>query len=92
MSLADIFIHLLNVVAPAMACALVLPWAARLMWHPKSSRWDLWTQMLVLWSLGMVVVFGGLWSLGRDGKMMTYTALVCIQATAQWLMMRGWRR
>lgn len=91
MSLLDIFTHLLNLVAPAMACAVVLPWAARWLFKSKAARTDVWTQSVVLWGVGIAVLLACLWGLGRDGKMVAYGALLITQASAQWLMVRGWR-
>ncbi len=91
MRLLDIFTHLLNLVAPAMACALVLPWAARWFLKPQAARIDVWTQSVVLWGVGIAALMVCLWALGRDGKMAAYAALVTSQATAQWWMMRAWR-
>jgi hypothetical protein len=33
----------------------------------------------------------GLWWFGNDGKMATFSAMVLVCATSQWLMLRGWR-
>jgi len=41
--------------------------------------------------VGCAVLVAGLIVLGRDGKMLTYAALVLGCATCQWVLVRGWR-
>jgi len=43
-------------------------------------------------AVGAAVLLAGLWVFGRDGKMLTYAALVLAGASCQWLLQRGWRR
>ena len=40
----------------------------------------------------MAVLAAGVLLLGPDGKMTTYAALVVACATAQWLVLAGWRK
>ena len=47
----------------------------------KSLSEDIWGAVL---AAGLV-----LW--GRDGKMLTYAALVVACATCQWVLVRGWK-
>ena len=37
------------------------------------------------------MLLAGLWLLGRDGKVLTYAALVLATASCQWLLQRGWK-
>jgi len=92
MTLLDILIHLLNFGAPALALALLLPLAARFVFKKRGLPLTWWTQVAINLIVGLAVLGGGLWWLGRDGKMQTYTALVLAVATSQWLLSRGWRR
>ena len=39
----------------------------------------------------VMVLAGGLWMFGRDGKMSTYAAMVVVCATTQWVMARAWK-
>jgi hypothetical protein len=39
-----------------------------------------------------LVLLAGLWFFGRDGKMLTYAALVVASATVQWVMLGLWRK
>lgn len=85
----DLLLHLAGFAAPAFFLALVLPWAGRLV-LPRAS-----TPVVVqgAWILvtGLAALAGGLWYFGRDGKMLTYGALVLVAATTQWLCARAWR-
>jgi hypothetical protein len=87
----DFSIHLLSFVAPALVVALLValagPWLL-----PRSGRplrW--WLPMVANFVAGVSVLIAGLWFFGRDGKMLTYAAMVVAVATAQWLSGRGWR-
>ncbi|HZN46968.1 MAG TPA: hypothetical protein VFB71_05050 [Ramlibacter sp.] len=91
MSPLDFSIHLLSFVAPALVVALLValagPWVL-----PRSGRplrW--WLPMVANFIAGVAVLVAGLWFFGRDGKMLTYAAMVVAVATAQWLSGRGWR-
>ena len=86
----DILNHLLNFIAPAAAVALLLVVCGRL-FSAQGSGMSLWRQFAAVFLVGLVVLAGGLALLGRDGKMMTYAALVVATATCQWMLVRGWR-
>jgi hypothetical protein len=91
MNLQDILLHLLNFVAPALALAVLLPLLAWPLFRKRTAMpW--WGQMLVNFTVGVLVQLASLWWLGRDGKMMAYALLVLAVASSQWLMARGWRR
>ncbi|MBL0422836.1 hypothetical protein JI739_21045 [Ramlibacter sp. AW1] len=93
MGFLDLLLHLSGFVAPALALALLMPTASRwlLRLQPvRAMRW--WVQAGIGFAVGVVVLLGGLWVFGRDGKMATYAALVGVMATLQWLMAGGWRR
>jgi hypothetical protein len=87
------FIHFSNFVAPAwwvaLFCVLIARWPAR-RWLPLA-RWGVLKQTLVSGVLGTLVLLGGLFVLGVDGKMATYSALVLTVGIVQWLMCRAWR-
>ena len=87
-------IHTLNFVAPAWGVALFCVLFARLSarWWLPLAHWGLLKQTVVSGVLGTTVLAGGLILLGVDGKVATYSALVCSCGTAQWLMCRGWQR
>lgn len=91
MDFLSALLHLLNFLAPAVCVPLLLWLPARLlMGRPAGApRW--WVQWLVQALLGTAVLVGGLLLLGRDGKMLTYAALVLVCASGQWVLLRGWR-
>ena len=83
--------HLLSFIAPAVVVALLVALAARVVLPPaaRPASWRLAVALNVL--AGIVVLTGGLWYFGRDGKMATYAALVLVVATVQWACGRAWR-
>ena len=87
----DIVNHLFNFVAPAAAIALVLVLCGGLIGSrsPLAMAW--WVRLGILFAVGVAVLAAGLVVLGRDGKMLTYAALVLACATCQWFLVRGWR-
>ena len=88
----DIANHLLNFVAPAAAVALGLVLLGRLVGsRSASSAMSVWLRGAILFALGVAVLAAGLVLWGRDGKMLTYTALVVACATCQWVLVRGWK-
>mgnify|MGYP003575936645 CR=1 FL=1 len=92
MGVFDYFFHGLNFVAPALALALLLPGVARLAVGSRGPVLRWWLQAALCAAAGVVVLLGGLWYFGRDGKLATYTALVAVMASVQWLASGGWRR
>lgn len=92
MDLLALINHLLNFVAPAAFLALVLVLAGRFLGGGRAGvpRW--WAQWVLTFAAGVGVSVLGLLVFGRDGAMATYTALVVVCGTVQWLAMRGWRR
>jgi hypothetical protein len=80
----DAIWHALNFFAPALGLAVLAASAAKLLWRHDlvGVRW----YRLAIWPAlaGMVVLIGGLVIFGRDGKMVTYVALVVATALALW--------
>ena len=90
MTVWQLMLHLFNFVLPALAMALLMPWAGR--WVMGVGGTPVKRRMLVHALLGVLVLVAGLVLQGNDGKMSTYTALVLVIATAEWWMLRGWTR
>lgn len=90
MTLGLLVLHLWGFVLPALAMALVMPWAGRWVMGPGPTPVRL--RALAHAASGVVVLAAGLWLHGQDGKMSTYIALVVVSATLEWLMHRGWAR
>jgi len=87
----DIVNHFLNFVAPAAAMALVLVLSGRLVGSRSASAMSVWLRWAILFAVGVAVLAAGLVLWGRDGKMLTYAALVVACATCQWVLVRGWK-
>ena len=88
----DLFFHLLGFVAPAVAVALLVAAAARVLMPLRSAGYSWWAQAAINSIVGVLVLAAGLWYYGVDGKMATYSALVAAVASCQWACNRGWRR
>lgn len=88
----DILLHLLNFVAPALALASLLPWLPRFLWKKSNPAPAWWVQIAINFAVGVIVLLGCLWWLGRDGKMAAYALLVLAVASSQWLLSRAWRK
>jgi hypothetical protein len=84
-------LHLLNFMAPALGVALLLACAAAVCFRGAPRTVGLWGQVGVGFAVGLAVCVAGLVLAGRDGKMLTYAALVVACGTVQWVLMRGWR-
>ena len=87
MTFGLLVLHLLGFVLPALAMAVFMPWAGRLVLRggPTPMR----RRMAVHAVSGVLVLVAGLWLHGQDGKMSTYIVLVLVAATAEWVMQRG---
>lgn len=91
MSLVAAVFHLANFFLPALVLAICMVLLGHLFFRPqaKAQGW-LWPLTLHT-SVGSAVLLLGLIWLGRDGKMLTYGALVLASASSQWLLLRAWR-
>jgi hypothetical protein len=83
--------HLLSFLAPALVVAVLVAFAARIVLPPAARPRSLALAVGINALAGVLVLAGGLWFFGRDGKMATYAALMVAEATAQWLGGRAWR-
>jgi hypothetical protein len=87
--------HIFNFIAPAACVALLLVLLSRLCFgfftskKPVAQAW--WAQAAIIFIVGVGILTAGLVILGRDGKVLTYAALVLGAAVCQWILMRGWR-
>ena len=82
--------HLLNFLAPAFWMALFMAMLGPLVLRgPRGLGRG--AQWLLDFAVCSAVLLAGLWITGRDGKMLTYGALVLACATCQWVLVRGWR-
>jgi hypothetical protein len=90
MTFGLLVLHLWGFVMPALAMALLMPWAGR--WVMGPSARPMRRHMLVHAVSGLLVLVAGLWLHDQDGKMSTYMALVLVAATLEWVMHRGWTK
>lgn len=92
MGFPDFLLHLAGFVAPALALALLMPLAGRLVAGGRALVAGYALQAGLCLAAGVAVQGLGLWYFGRDGKLATYGALVLVMATTQWLASGAWRR
>jgi hypothetical protein len=80
----DTLNHLLNFLAPAFWLASVMAIAGRLVLRGSRGLGRV-PQWLLDFAVCAVVLLAGLWMTGRDGKMVTYAALVLACASSHGL-------
>jgi len=76
--------HAINFLAPAIWLAVLLPVLARLLIRNKPLALTLKRLIALHFIVGSLVLVVGLAVFGRDGKMLTYLALVLGVASNQW--------
>ena len=87
--------HLLNLVLPAAAVALLLVLATQLMGglfkskRPLAQTW--YGQAAIVFVANVAALVAGLLFFGHDGKMLTYAAMVAGAALSQWVILGAWR-
>ncbi|MBK9574855.1 MAG: hypothetical protein IPO43_20290 [Rhodoferax sp.] len=87
----DLFLHLLNFLAPALGLAALLAIFARFFVRKRTSAFALWAQIAITFVACALALGLGLWFFGRDGKMASYAAMLLCGASSQWLMQQGWK-
>jgi 4-hydroxybenzoate polyprenyltransferase len=88
----DLTLHVLNFVAPAAWLAALVVLATRFLMPKRAKVLAWWSQLAITFVAGVGVLAAGMLVFGRDGKMLTYAALVLAVATAQWVAVKGWQR
>jgi hypothetical protein len=84
----DLLNHLLNFVAPALALGAALAYLAPLFMKNKAVGRTRHSQAAINSVVGTLALLAGLVFFGRDGKMLSYAALVLATASSQWWAMR----
>jgi hypothetical protein len=92
MDLTDVINHLLSFALPALSLAIGLPLVTNLTAWGRTGPVSLRTQFLVNIVVALAALLAGLWFWGHDGRMATYLAMAIVCGSAQWLVLRGWRR
>lgn len=82
------FIHLLNFAAPALVVGVLTTISARIFMKKKPYAHEWYAQAAINFVVSLLVLVGGLWFFGHDGKMATYAVLVLVCATSQWQLSR----
>jgi hypothetical protein len=84
----DSFFHLLNFAAPALVVGMLTALAAKVFMknRPPVLSWR--AHAAINSVVCLLVLLGGLWFFGHDGKMATYAVLVLACATSQWRLSR----
>ena len=90
MTFWQLLLHLFNFVLPALAMALLMPWAGR--WVMGPGAVPVRRRMAIHAVAGVSVLVASLVVQGHDGTMSTYMVLVLVAATAEWALHRGWTR
>jgi NADH:ubiquinone oxidoreductase subunit 4 (subunit M) len=91
MSLLGMLDHLLNFMAPALAISLLLALLAPVL-VKKARPHHTWLKQAAINSVACILtLLVGLLVFGRDGKMATYTSMVLVCASSQWVAGRAWR-
>lgn len=84
----DFLNHLLNLVAPALVVGTLLALISPVFYRKVPLAQNLSTRVAINFVVGVVAILGGLVFFGRDGKMITYAAMVLACAASQWWVMR----
>lgn len=87
----DLLIHLANFCLPAVVLASVLASGSRFLGKKSPKARTAWSLFAINMVVGVAVLVAGLVVFGRDGKMLTYLALVLVVATSQWALGRLWK-
>ena len=83
--------HAINFVAPAAWLALLVPLLSIFVIRKRAVAHTFKAQVAINFVVCLVALVLGLALFGRDGKMLTYLALVLVSATSQWILLKGWR-
>lgn len=92
MSVVDAILHALNVMFPAACVALLVTFAGRFYKRNRPLAGGFIAHSAINFIVCLAVLLIGLILTGRDGKMLTYLAMVIASATVQWALSGAWRR
>ena len=92
MDFADLFWHLANFVVPALVIGPGLALLSRVFWRKTPSAHTLLAQAAINFAVCVAVLMIGLVLTGRDGRIVTYAALVLACAASQACLLGRGRR
>jgi ABC-type branched-subunit amino acid transport system permease subunit len=84
MSLSEAFWHVFEFVYPALAMGSLCAAGAKVLWRRELSGTPWWRLAVAVALAGIAVMIVGLSVFGRDGRMLTYAALVIVSAVVLW--------
>ena len=87
----DILNHALNMAAPALFVAAMLPTLLRLPGRAGAAKPAFALQWALNSGASLAALTGGLWWTGHDGSMAAYCAMLLACASSQWLLLRCWK-
>jgi len=80
----DLLYHVLNFIAPALVVGALLAFCAPMFMGNRAQAPVFIAQSAINTVAGVLALGVGLWFFGRDGKMLSYAAMVAAVATSQW--------
>jgi hypothetical protein len=92
MDFFDAVLHTLNFMMPALLVALFVSVAGYFYKENKASPPTLYKKFAINFIVCAAVLWIGLIVTGRDGKILTYAAMVIASGTVQWVMLGAWRK
>lgn len=92
MGVVDALWHVIGLLLPAGCVAIALALSSRFFKQNRPVAGTFIARSAIIFIVCATVLLAGLYITGRDGKMMTYLAMVLAGGTAQWLLSGGWRR
>jgi hypothetical protein len=87
----SLIVHLANFLAPAVFISVWMWVLGKVLWRHQSMLFKPWQQFVLNSVAGALVLLVGLVWGGQDGKMLTYTLLVVVIASLQWVFIKAWR-
>lgn len=92
MNFLDVMLHALGFILPAFVVALLVTLAGRFFKKNRPLALSFPAQSAINFIACLAILLIGLVLTGRDGKMMTYAAMVIVGGTVQWFLSGGWRK
>jgi ABC-type uncharacterized transport system permease subunit len=92
MGFVDAANHLLNFFAPAAFVALLVALSGLFFKSNKPLAQQIIAGAAINFAACAVVLLAGLAYFGNDGKMATYSVMVLVSATVQWVRVKGWQK
>ena len=92
MGIVDAVLHVINFMLPAAWVALLVTYIGRFFKQNRPLAGIFIARAAINFIVCLSVLVMGLIITGRDGKMLTYLAMVMASATVQWIFSGAWRK